>query len=170
MKVDYEEQKIKALFQQLKQADERLVRPFEADLNAARAQHRRPRTRVLFGFAAAAVALAIAIGSWTVLRRTRTVVEPQPPSSDAATLRLEPPAEPAIPPGPPIVAPPRVHNYSLPVHRSTRRRPQAAALISQWSSPTGFLLNTPVKNFLQRLPRLDDSFVRLKSPDSIDQN
>jgi len=40
---------------------------------------------------------------------------------------------------------------------------EASALISQWRSPTDFLLKFPADRLLKSVPRLDDSIVDLDS-------
>ena len=170
MKQGLEEQKIRRLFQQLKQDDERSAPGFESVL--AQKPERVARSRSLaFGFATAVVLLATFLGAW-LLWANRS----KPASQEQIAQ--------------PIVTPERKPNFVSPsptdptptpereagrVPSPRRRGPlrlvvASAALISQWRSPTQTLLSTPGCEIMKSVPKLDDSIIRVNQARPIENN
>jgi hypothetical protein len=155
-----EEERIRKLFQQLKEDDERNAPAFTQDWNVALLRLEKPRRRwEVWRLAAAAIALILlGAGGWMFFRQPMTRQAP------TEIVRSDPP--------PPYVTPPTVSPSPVPAknpHYVIRRqrpvvRPQPpASLISQWRSPTESLLRTPGEQLFKRVPRLDESFVKIKA-------
>lgn len=157
-----EAERIRKLFQQLKEEDERHAPSFAHDWNAALSRqdalrHQWSAWRLAAGGALLIVIGAACAGWWMYVRQSTMRQAP------IETVRSEPPTHAATPPQvspspAPVKNPPGV----------TRRqrasvRPQPTAIrISQWRSPTQSLLQTPGEQLLKRVPRLDESLVNIK--------
>ncbi len=158
-----EEEKIRKLFQQLREEDERNAPSFTHDWNAALSRREKPRRHwAVWRLAASAAALILlgagCAGWWMFFRQSTKQQAP------IEIGRLGTPAPDATPPlvfpsPAPVKNPPNV----------TRRqrlfvRPQPPAiLISQWRSPTESLLRIPGEQLFKRVPRLDESLVNIKA-------
>jgi hypothetical protein len=160
MNQDWQEKEIRQLFRNERQANESLTPDFALTLEAAlsgtgRARPRRLVLRVAF----AAVAL-VAVGCVVFLVADRSSREQQPPMLVAG------PNEPVIKPpatvDEPVSVPPELP--AKPVRRPHRHQSSARVpvpLISQWRSPTAFLLKTPGDELLRTVPRLGASAVEI---------
>lgn len=158
-----EEERIKEMFQQLREEDERNAPAFTRAWNATLSRREKPWRRwAVWRLAAGATALILlgagCLGWWMFFRQSTRRQAP------IEIVRSEQPA--------PVVTPPPVFPSPAPVKNPpnvTRRqrpfvRPQAPAiLISQWRSPTEFLLRTPGEQLFRRVPRLDESLVNIKA-------
>ncbi len=120
MSYDGEDDKIKELFHELRQADERHAPSFAIDWETARSRVGTVRwPRRVFQVAAATALLMMLVGFMVIL--------------------LRPPTRPSVP---------------------TRASDMA---ISQWRSPTDFLLRSPTEPLLTTVPHLGDSLVEIKA-------
>lgn len=167
MNQSQEEEQIKELFQQLKQDDERhtpsFARVWETAVSGGeRAGGGWPILRA----AVAALVLLMLAGSWFVFFR-------RPASERLAQLPAVP--EVRLPQTPISKPPPKLASSNNPP-RKVVRRPRAPArqmplelVISQWRSPTDFLLKTPEPRWLKEVPRLGVPHVEIK-PFVIEQN
>lgn len=161
-----EDQKARELFQQLKRDDELSAPSFASVMNAAAAKGERPygRWRPLRLAAIPTTAmLVVFVGGWLwiVQQREEILLPPDPPELSTKSF-CDCPAE-------PIVAgnaePPKV----VWLRRSAPRRP-INALVSQWRSPTEFLLKTPGGRWMKEVPRLGVPRLDIKSPDFEQKN
>jgi hypothetical protein len=172
------EQRIQALFSELKLVDKRNTPGFTATWNLA--QSRTATRRQIFSLAvttAAAAVLAVAIFSlwlWSG-RRQQTPRIRDVASAPAATKGL--PDQVVNQPQPRELSAGQRHNYSRPKPPALRvaaRRQAAmiasrraeirnAAAISGWQSPTIALLRSPGDDVLKSLPQLNETVDELKS-------
>ncbi len=159
MNQDWQEKRIKQLFHELGREDERKAPSFTGVLQAALLRggvaHRRLRLWRLacvapLPFLAAVVVLLLFASHST---------EPAPPG-DFTTLQRLPNRETAspgivLPPDVPrlpravLIKQPRHRRRASPTHNST-------LLISQWQSPTDYLLRVPGNELLKSIPRVPD--------------
>jgi hypothetical protein len=109
------------------------------------------KARLAFRFALAAVALIITIGSVFVFFTPR----PEPGVERQAAVQPQEADTMTDAPQPKKDVQPRG------VRRSRPRR-QTRLLISQWRSPTDFLLKTSGEQLLKAVPRLNDSIVQFR--------
>ena len=182
MKQDSEEEKIKRLFHELRKEDERLVSSFAADWEAALSRHerpRRPRRTLSVAVAAAAVLILLGGSVFIFLRHSssrsvqvttdRTPAAPITRSQPAPAPRFETPEDQSITS---VTGHKRLGNRSSEVAsgkhtRSIGRRTATPsrpwALVSQWRSPTDFLLTSPGDQLLKTIPRLGESLREIKA-------
>lgn len=163
MNQDREENRIKELFHEFKQADEHSAPAFARIMEAARLRTVEPRQgwRVLT-IAAATVMLVLVGSSLFIIRQLST--KPQP----IERAELEEPA--AESPPPDVITAGLKKKETLnkneapkTVRRRVERRPKhAAMLISGWRSPTDFLLKTSGEQLLKTTPRLGESIVNIE--------
>lgn len=154
-----EEERIRKLFQQLKEEDERHVPSFAHDWSAAlsrqeKLRHQWSTWRVAVG---AALLIVLGAGWWMYVRQSTKQSDP------VEIVRSDRPVDsftplPVSPSPVPVKNPP---NLTRRQRTFARPRP-TATLISQWRSPTQFLLQTPGEQLLKRVPRLDESLVNIK--------
>ena len=178
MELTGNEQRIQALFSELKLADKRSTPGFAAMCNPAQS---RTATRHSFTFSlavtTAAAVLAVAIFSlwlWSAGRQQTPAIR-DVASAPAATNGL--PGQAANQPQPKELSAREQHNYASPKPRALRvaARRQAAMLasrraeirnvaaISGWQSPTIALLRSPGDDVLKSLPQLNETVDELKS-------
>jgi hypothetical protein len=171
MNADLEEKKIKELFLEMRGRDERHAPEFEDLVSRRRVVSVQVHWMRL---AAAVLVLAlIALPAGILLRRALTPGSRV--STPAEEITLLPAPAPALYPGvtgqkPPGSLPPQVTTLvhadggpaRRPRHNVYRRPTQNSHLVSQWRSPTEFLLNVTGDSLLRLTPRLDDSVVRLR--------
>jgi len=163
MKQGQEERIIRELFQQLRRDDERGAPSFVDGLAPSPSRRERD-ARLRFG-RQIAVAIVVAIllgGAWLIFSRRDTKTPDQANavnSNGAPGPRVEAP-----PPNPtpssnesPTIKPDRQYRKQ----RRAQNRPETL-LLSQWRSPTEFLMRTPGDQFLKTVPRLNESSIEIK--------
>ena len=157
MNQSLEEEKIRRLFRELRRADERLAPPFARVFEAASSQTGKAnQPRFVFRLAAVAVALIALICAGLIffnrspglLVRSESArpIKPLPVLKDAAS-RAE--------------LPEKVSTNRERRTRTARQR-QSLVAISEWRSPTSFLLKNHGDEWLMDIPRLDESIVQIK--------
>lgn len=176
------ENEIRELFRELRREDERLAPSFAKDWDAALSQiNEGRRARLTFRLpVAAAVALCL-LGSFAfiIFRRLPTPPTPTAALEQTATIS-EPPPTVAFLTTPPVrskireaknkqkerldlksgfgkIQPPAVRR------RLPKKSQSPEILISQWRSPTDFLLKSPANRFLKTIPRLNASTDEIKA-------
>jgi len=155
-----EEEKIKRLFRQLRRADEQLMPPFAtvyaADLSEI---SRAGQHRLIFRLAAALITLILLGGSMYVFfkhsskppaQKETAIVEPSQPLPELNKHAIAPVELPGK------RSPKRTHRA-----QAARAR-QSVVAISEWRSPTSFLLTTAGDEWIKSVPRLDESVVQIK--------
>ena len=156
-----EEETIKRLFRETRQADESRAPGFATTIEVARSRRRdfrTPRMRLR------PVVVTISL---LVLATFGAVLLTRPASGPSAPVATEPSSPVVTPPVvlaeamPPLMNPPPKHASPGRARRSPPRR-KATELISQWRSPTDFLLNTPGNELLKTLPRVGDSSIDIR--------
>jgi hypothetical protein len=161
------EEQIKELFQQLKQDDERYAPSFANQWETAVTRGEKaaggwPVLRV----AMAAMILMTFAGAGVLLFRLAASEQVAPPP-DAPKVSVSP--APYTEPPPMIAlsgnAPPKVVRR----RRAPAQRLPLEAMISEWRSPTDFLLKTSEARWLKEVPRLGVPRVEIK-PFVIEQN
>ncbi len=158
-----EEERIRKLFRQLREDDERNAPSFAHDWNVALSRREKPRRRWAVWRLAAGAAALILLGAgcagWWMFFRQST--KRQAPIESVRSDTFAPaPTPPPVPPSPaPVKNPPDVTRRQRPFVR-----PQPpASLMSQWRSPTESLLRTPGEQLFKRVPRLDESLVNIQA-------
>jgi len=154
-----EEKTIKELFQQLKREDERQAPPFAYTKAAALAQ-REPGTQrwgVQLAAVAALVLLVCSVMWWSLHGHVK-----KPPFPVETVLNVPKPGAPRVstPPSLAVSVSPKPAVY----RRRARRQAQPdLALLSQWRSPTEFLLRLPGDSLLKTVPRFGESRIEIKN-------
>jgi hypothetical protein len=163
-----EEKTIQKLFQQLKREDERHAPPFARAWANARARDEQHASGWRLGWpsgwplgwplgwiAAAALALLACGAAWWRLHGTE-MLPPLP--LDAAFRAPKPdPLHSSAPPKP-------AGSKRAVRQRHARSRPQPEPmLLSQWRSPTKFLLRLPGDPLLKTVPRFGESWLEIKT-------
>ena len=159
MNQDWQEKAIRQLYRDQRQADESLAPHFAASLEAALSKRRKDRSgRLIFRLAIAVVAL-VAVAGLALLLRGGTSREQAPLAvMEPSESGIKPPATPREPSSASTPSPPK------PPRRARSHRPspgRETALISQWRSPTDFLLRTPGDELLRSVPRVGASAVKI---------
>ena len=152
MHQDWQEKGIKSLFDELRREDRLSAPPFER-VGGVRLAFRARRTRALrLALGGAVILLVVGAGFYVATRGSKragqneVAVNPPPQETETRKNPLPPKLIPTPAPAPmPIV------------NRVRRGRQYEAALISQWRSPTDFLLVTPGDQLLRTVPRLGAS-------------
>ena len=162
MNQDWEEERIERLFREMRQEDERLAPSFAKVTGVGLATNAR-RGRPVLRFAVVTALLVLLIGSAVFLvtrvsKRTARddIAESTPgPSSDQGegNPSSNDNVGGAIENGP---APAPVIAKRNSIHRSRGRGHTESSLISQWRSPTDFLLSVPGEQLLRTVPRLGE--------------
>ena len=178
MELTGNEQRIQALFRELRLADKRHAPGFSAMCNLAQSRTTRRHSFTLpFAVTTAAAVLAVAIFSlwlWSAHRQQTSAVR-DVASAPVVTNGL--PGSAANQPQPKEASAREQHNYSNPKPRALRvaaRRQTAmlarkraeirnAASISGWQSPTIALLRSPGDDVIKSLPQLNETVDELKS-------
>jgi hypothetical protein len=173
MKHDLVENRIKQLFYELRQVDERRAPSFDSVLRAAssRAGQAGPAWASLR--VAVASAMLILAGGFvfillkpSLLSNETTDSESSLPIARMPYRQLESP--PSGPLTPTVERAPALEAIRRELTRPARRkRPaarshQAPMLISEWQSPTAFLLRTPGEQLLKTVPRVGESLIEIK--------
>jgi hypothetical protein len=178
MSQNRDEQKLKALFHDLRGEDEAHAPSFSHAWQAALArqgvQRRLPGGAPRWAIVATAAAVIICASLYFFFRSSSPPETPRAERSGPVAGATPVPGIPSVPgatasdlPGEVVSLPPkqvtgvrgtRATNASVSSHR--RQASQAAVvLISQWRSPTDFLLAFPADRLLKSVPRLNYSIV-----------
>jgi hypothetical protein len=161
MNRDWREKRIRQLFNELGREDERKAPGFAKVLQAALLRggvaHRRLR---LWRLAAVSPLPFLAAVVVILLLQANHSTGPAPPG-DFRTLQTIPLPGPYREPGPGIMTPLNTPRPLINIRARRRRRPasptyNSTVLISQWQSPTNFLLTVPGNELLNSLPRVPD--------------
>jgi hypothetical protein len=162
MNQDWEEKAIRQLFRDERDTDEIVAPHFAATLEAAISRRRPARAGSLIWRAAIAAVALVAVIGFVLLLLGRSGAGRQPVVSitqDESASKPPGPnrnveAVPTLPPEP-----------SKPAHRARGHRQspvRTATLISEWQSPTDFLLKTPGDELLKTVPRVGPSAIEIK--------
>lgn len=163
MNQDWEEKAIRQLFRDERERDETVAPHFAATLEAAIARRRPARSGSLIWRAAiAAVALVAVIGFVLLLlgrsgagrQPVVSITQDESASKTPAPSRSDDVGVAILPPEP-----------SKPAHGARWRRRssvRSATLISEWQSPTDFLLRTPGDQLFKTVPRVGASAIEIK--------
>ncbi|MCI0487971.1 MAG: hypothetical protein L0229_15380 [Blastocatellia bacterium] len=164
-----EENRIRKLFRELREDDERLASSFDRLMEAATAHPvRRGRRGLRLAIITAALALIAGL-AFALLTTTSTTVDDAPEKISEEQIES---------PLPPNAHEPNDHKSEiaekapLDIRKSSfrkrvrRRMPdrtlRAARLISEWRSPTGFLLEPSGKELFTAVPQPGESVVEIK--------
>ena len=171
MKQDQEERTIRELFRQLRRNDENGAPSFVDSLAPAPSRYEKDSRLRLGWQVAVAIVVALSIGgAWLIFsgRNTKTPGQSNVVNFDDGTApRVEAP--------PPNPTPSSIERKKIKPdlqHRQQRRVQRRAEplLLSQWRSPTEFLMRTPGDQFLKTIPRLNESLIEIKLIAPIQQN
>ncbi len=179
MNQNLEEQKIKQLFLELRQHDESRMPAFTPVLNSAIGNSRQLSTPWLQWRIAAAMALLVVVSGATffVFQQSFTT-QPGLVSAKAEAFTFKPYDEKRIPqreqisqaevskPQQPITArrgTTRVSGNIAQRKRTLYATKQPELLISNWHSPTDFLLKTPDAEWLRNLPQIGETLLDIKN-------
>ena len=179
MELSGEEQKLQALFSEVKAADEQTAPRFATVWNRAQLAPRSMRafTPAFVGVTALLVCALISLAVWSRYAQRAPQQTPlandMQPSNTPATIAA-PPATLAGTPG--SVAPSEKPRQTIASHSDkskTRRTTQLAAAnrkltedaktISNWESPTSALLSSPSDEIFSTLPQVNQNSIDLKS-------
>jgi hypothetical protein len=169
MKHNLVENRIKQLFDELRQGDERHTPSFDRVLKAAsKAGPALPSLRV-----AVAAAMLIVVSGLVFILLKPSLLSTETGDSESSLPIVRMPdgqSEPLLsePPNPSIERAPALEAVRRELTRPARhKRParwphQPAMLISEWQSPTDFLLRTPGEQLLKTVPRAGESLFEIK--------
>jgi hypothetical protein len=164
MKQSQQEQTIKQLYQRSREADEAAAPSFAHAWEAARLRMRKPRSFPLFKFAAAAFVLAIFAGSWWLgsswLAPEERLIAPttsvpfvsSQQKPDIGDIDVSGHSG-----GP--VEPSRSNGIRSRLRVQRRAAHMPAVLLSQWRSPTEFLMQALDDRMLKTVPTFGDSII-----------
>jgi hypothetical protein len=163
MNQDWEEKAIRQLFRDERETDESVAPHFAATLEAAISRRRPARAGSLIRRAAIAVVALVAVGGFVLLLLGRSGSGPQP----VVSIKQEElaPITPAPNRSVEVAVAPLSQEPSKPAHHARGHRQssvRAATLISEWRSPTDFLLKTPGDQLLKTVPRVGVSAIEIK--------
>ena len=175
MELSGEEQKLQALYSEVKAADEQAAPRFATVWNRAQLAPRRIR---VFNpaFVAALMLLVFGVVGFAVWSRySRTTSKPQPvvvynPPVPANSTTGQPPKTDVERPTPKpnnVVVAPRRNKAATPrqamVAAANRKLQKDAKSIANWQSPTSALLESPSDEIFSSLPEFNQSATQLKS-------
>jgi hypothetical protein len=172
-----EEKEIRALFSELRLADEQTAPSFTAVWHRAQARSLKPRRAFNLSFAVATALLVCAMATLAVWSMW---LQPAAPASASAIV---PAAEDSFAPRPAkssiVASAPEPPQYSRPLVKirvtrsATQRHAQELAAnqqltkevkaIASWQSPTADLLSSPSDGLFKSLPQLNENANELKS-------
>lgn len=162
MNQDWEEKAIRQLFRDERETDESVAPHFAATLEAAISRRRPARAGSLIRRAAIAVVALVAISGFVLLLLVRSGSGPQ----SVVSIEQEEFAPKTPAPNRSVeVAAATPKEPSRPAHRGRGHRQSSvrgATLISEWRSPTDFLLKTPGDQLLKTVPRVGASAIEIK--------
>src|SRR5215470_10944314 len=171
MKQDQEERTIRELFRQLRRDDESGAPSFVDSLAPAPSRYERGALLRLGWQVAVAIVVALLLGgAWLIFSGRGTKTRGQPSEAHyngEPASRVEAPPPNQIPPstGGNTINPHHQHRQQ----RRVQRQPETL-LLSQWRSPTEFLMRTPGDQFLKTIPRLNESLIEIKPLAPTQQN
>jgi hypothetical protein len=157
MERDWEEKRIAELFHEMKQEDAALAPPFST---GGRAATRFPTSAAL---AVAVVAALVVVAFFSVIfLRAASLRDVSGPSisEETAGASITPRPSAPIPSSPAVTQIAKASKFD---RRRKRPARQSIILISQWQSPTDFLLRTPGEQLLKSVPRLGGSLAEIKA-------
>jgi hypothetical protein len=171
MKANLDEKKIKDLFLDLRSTDERMAPGFDSLVH--RPRHASPRIGWMRLAAAGILLVLVATSAAVIIRRVlRTDI---PAASDPGEAVSAASPTPLSSNKGSVVRPDEGGTQQLATagvrHMPARRTPRhgyigrpgrSDLLISEWRSPTEFLLRSSGTEILRAAPRLDDSVIRLR--------
>ena len=172
MKHDLVEDRIKQLFYELRQGDERHTPSFDRVLKAASKAGQAGPAFAFLRVAVAAAMLTVVSGLVLILLKP-SLLSTETEDSESSLPIVKMPDEqseplPSEPPTPSIERAPALETIRRELTRPAgRKRParwphQPAMLISEWQSPTEFLLRTPGEQLLKTVPRAGESLFEIK--------
>ena len=165
-----EESRIKELFHELKQEDERRAPAFARTMEAALSRSAKTSTsaktrqpwRLLPVAVVAVMLILVGISVFIIFRQSATetyqaeiadtvapLAQPPPPSVIENTPRKDESVD-------------KKDSQRPGKRRVARERPLSPTLISDWRSPTDFLLETSSWQLLKATPRVDESITSIK--------
>ena len=173
MKHNLVEERIKQLFYELRQGDERRTPSFDRVLKAASSKAGQAGPVWLSLRVAVAAAMLILVSSLGFILLKPSLLSTETENSESSLpivktpdRQLEPlPGEPIAPSterAPALEAIRRELTRPVRHKRPAARSHQPAMLISEWQSPTGFLLRTPGERLLKTVPRVSESLFEIK--------
>jgi hypothetical protein len=173
MKHNLVEKRIKQLFHELRQGDELRTPSFDRVLKAASSKVGQAGPAWLSLRVAVAAALLILVSGLVFILLKPSLLSNEPENSESSlpivkmpNLQLEPlpgePLTPSIERARALESIRRELARSAPRKRPAARSHQQAMLISEWQSPTNFLLRTPGEQLLKMVPRVGESLFEIK--------
>ncbi len=171
-----DDQRIRALYSELKFADEQTAPRFTAVWQRAQSRSIKPRTAFNLSFVAATALLIFALASLAIWSRysqppTRSVAFATVPSgSDFPSAQINKGTEVTAPDAPPKVNRPPVKSRA---NKSVAQRQpllianaavaKEAKALESWKSPTASLLSSSSDDIFKSLPQLNENASELKS-------
>jgi hypothetical protein len=163
MNQDWEEKEIRQLFRDERETDETVAPHFAATLEAAISRRRPARPGSLIRRAAIAVVALVAVGGFVLLLLGRSGTGPQSVVSitqeESAPKTSDPNRSVDVAA---VTVPPEPSKPARGPRRHRQSSVKAATLISEWRSPTDFLLKTPGDQLLKTVPRVGASAIEIK--------
>jgi len=163
MNQDWEEKAIRQLFRDERETNETVAPHFAATLEAAISRRRPARAGSLIRRAAIAVVALVAVGGFVLLLLGRSGTGPQ--SLVSITQEESAPKPPDLNRGVDVAVAPLPKEPFKPARGARARRHssvRSATLVSEWRSPTDFLLKTPGDQLLKTVPRVGASAIEIK--------
>lgn len=171
MNQNLEEERIRQLFLEMRKQDERRTPSFAAVLDNAQMTSEKPiYTWLSWRVAVALMLLIIFSGAALFLSQQSLTTQQGIVSAKAEGFHFDTPdwkpqSITDMPPAPVVGQNPPVEKRGRTVayHRRIKRASQPPdVLISNWQSPTDFLLQTPGAQWLRTLPNLNESILEMK--------
>jgi hypothetical protein len=175
MELAGEEKQIRALFSELRFADEQAMPSFISTWHRAQSHSFRPQRAFNLSFVAAAALLVCALAGlawwsrhWSQSTQPKVAIFSPPPVPSTTTT-------PTVPKSPEPKINADIHPRTKPhsVKSAARRESEQLALaradlrdaaaMSSWQSPTDSLMRSPGEQVLTTLPQLNDAATQLKS-------
>ena len=161
MRQEAEERNTKELFQQLRQDDERQAPTFISmwEVTMSRSEKAGPY-RLVLRIAAVMVALGLLSAYWLILfKRQASLPTPAPPRH---VIAGDPSHAPILVP-PPESAAQRLRKRAR-QSRTPAQSGQSDMVISEWRSPTDFLLRMPGEQWLRTVPQFGGALAGIDTP------
>jgi hypothetical protein len=168
-----DEKRIRALFSEVRFADEQAASGFTATWHRAQSRALRPRRAFNLSLVTATALLILALGGLAVWSRYTQPGDMKTVAATAAanfsvkiSTQLDEPRADAGISNPAVNAPRRlrrpVHSQALTVAKN-RQAEQQAKQLANWQSPTSSLLASPSDNLFKSLPQLNENANEMKS-------